>query len=157
MKKVVLSPGEFFFGAGDEEIRTLLGSCIAITLWHPQRRLGGMCHFLLPSAGKPPGRTLDGRYADQAMALFLAALKRTRTAPREFQVKVFGGGNMFPDTLMQSPIGERNIEAAHSLLSGHGFPAPESHVGCSGHRTVILDLATGHTWLRWKKGNNLLL
>jgi chemotaxis protein CheD len=154
MKPRVLSPGEFFFSQDGGEVRTLLGSCVAITLWHPRRRLGGMCHYLLPSAGRPIGQDLDGRYGDQAMELFLAALKRTRTEPREFQVKVFGGGNMFPNTSQQSGVGDKNIEAAFRLLKQYGFPAPESHVGCNGHRTVILDLETGDTWLRWNNGKN---
>ena len=155
MKRVVLSPGEFFFSVHGEEIRTLLGSCVAITLWHPKRRVGGMCHYLLPSAGKSTGNTLDGRYGDQAMTLFMTELKRTRTEPRGYQVKIFGGGNMFPDTAISSAVGDRNIEAAQQLLRKHGFRTPEAHVGCSGHRTVILDLATGDTWLRWQKGKHL--
>lgn len=157
MKNVFLKPGEFFFGGDGREVRTLLGSCVAITLWHPKRRLGGMCHYLLPSAGKLPGRALDGRYADQAMGLFLSELKRSKAEPREFQVKVFGGGNMFPGTLTQSTVGDKNIEAAHRLLRQHGFALPEYHVGSCGHRTVILDLESGDTWLRWNKGNNLSL
>ncbi len=155
MKQAVLSPGEFFFGANGEEIRTLLGSCVAITLWHPKRHLGGMCHYLLPSAGKPTGGTLDGRYGDHAMALFMAELQRNRTEPRDYQVKIFGGGNMFPAMASNSAVGDRNIAAARQLLRKHGFRIPEEHVGCSGHRTVILDLATGETWLRWQHGKNL--
>jgi chemotaxis protein CheD len=34
-------------------IRTVLGSCVSITLWHPVKRVGGMCHFLLPTRGVP--------------------------------------------------------------------------------------------------------
>ena len=43
-----LQPGELIFGRGRGTIQTLLGSCVAVTLWHPQRRLSGMCHFVLP-------------------------------------------------------------------------------------------------------------
>lgn len=146
----VLAPGEFYFGHQGEQVKTLLGSCIAITLWHPKRKVGGMCHYLLPSSGKPCQDNLDGRYADQAMELFMRALKRTATRPREYEVKLFGGGNMFPGAASRSDVGERNIEAAYSLLKVNGFPKPQSHVGESGHRTVILDLASGETWLRWQ-------
>ena len=44
---VVLRPGDFYFGGGRTRISTLLGSCVSITLWHPQRHVGGMCHYLL--------------------------------------------------------------------------------------------------------------
>lgn len=155
MKRVVLSPGDFYFGAHGEEVRTLLGSCIAITLWHRKRGVGGMCHYLLPSSGKPVARQFDGRYGDQAMALFMEQLKCSKTEPQDYQVKIFGGGNMFPAMTSRSQVGDRNIEAANQLLRQHGFRRPEAHVGCSGHRAVILDLATGDTWLRWQKEKRL--
>ena len=156
MKTVVLNPGDFFFGERHERIRTLLGSCIAITLWHPKRQVGGMCHYLLPSSGKPRLEQLDGRYADQAMALFLQGIRRTRTEPKEYQVKIFGGGNMFPGTASRGEVGERNIIAARQLLEQNGFRRAEEHVGEHGHRTVILDLASGETWLRWQYGKVVL-
>ncbi len=37
---VFLQPGEHFVGDADCRIRTLLGSCVSITLWHATRRLG---------------------------------------------------------------------------------------------------------------------
>lgn len=49
MQLVTLQPGEFHFGGANTRIQTLLGSCVAITLWHPIRRIGGMCHYMLPA------------------------------------------------------------------------------------------------------------
>ncbi|WP_207060808.1 chemotaxis protein CheD [Motiliproteus sp. SC1-56] len=149
----VLKPGDFYFGSRGEQIKTLLGSCVAITLWHPQQRIGGMCHFLLPDNG---GKELekggyDGRYADQVMAMFKRELVRTRTRPRDYQVKVFGGGNMFPQLARQGlDIGQRNIGAARRLLHQEGFRIRAEHVGKSGHRAIILELETGRTWVRWQ-------
>ncbi|MEH6472355.1 MAG: chemotaxis protein CheD [Halopseudomonas sp.] len=149
---MVLNPGDWFFGHQHEQVKTLLGSCVAITLWHPRLAVGGMCHFLLPSSGKPVGETLDGRYADQSMALFMEAIHKHASKPEEYRVKMFGGGNMFPDTTSSSDVGDRNVLAAKTLLREHGFRKPEAHVGQQGHRTIILDLATGETWLRWQHG-----
>jgi Chemotaxis protein; stimulates methylation of MCP proteins len=49
--EIFLQPGDWYFGDRDTRIRTLLGSCIAITIWHPRLLVGGMCHFLLPGRG----------------------------------------------------------------------------------------------------------
>ena len=47
-----LHPGEFqFTDDPDTRFRTLLGSCVAMTLYHPKRRIGGMSHYLLPTRG----------------------------------------------------------------------------------------------------------
>jgi len=50
---LMLMPGELHFGGEVQSLKTLLGSCVALTLWHPKRRIGGMCHFLLPSRQRP--------------------------------------------------------------------------------------------------------
>ena len=49
---VFLQPGDFYFGEAGTRIRTLLGSCVAITLWHPILHIGGMCHIMLPERGE---------------------------------------------------------------------------------------------------------
>ena len=43
-----LMPGDFVFGNSELKLKTLLGSCVAITLWHPDKKIGGMCHYMLP-------------------------------------------------------------------------------------------------------------
>ena len=154
--EIFLNPGEFHFGHRDTRIRTLLGSCVAITLWHPQLLIGGMCHYLLPSAG--PGSSsaeLDGRYADQAMLRFMRELARSGTRPEQYQVKLFGGGNQFPQLIQGAGGGkvpERNIEAGQRLLADYGFRLEAQHVGGTGHRTLLLELWSGHVWLRHVAG-----
>lgn len=148
----ILNPGEFYFGGSGERIKTLLGSCVAITLWNARKRVGGMCHFLLPDNPQRKSTIPDGRYADQSLELFLSALNRTATRPEDYEVKLFGGGNMFP-TIKKAhshDVGRRNIEAARRLLKEHRFRIHSEHVGQAGHRTVILDLHTGHTWVKWQ-------
>ena len=46
---VLLGPGDLYFGDRHTRIRTLLGSCVAITLWHPVALIGGMCHYMMPT------------------------------------------------------------------------------------------------------------
>lgn len=148
-----LNPGELYFGQGHVRIATLLGSCVSITLWHPDKRHGGMCHFILDSRGAPAER-LDGRYADEAMALFLAELSQRGTRPRDYEVKLFGGGNMFASTPSASgplDVGARNVAAAEHLLAMHGFPpAKARHVGGHGHRRLLFELWNGDVWMRYK-------
>ena len=47
---IFLLPGEHFTGDARHRISTLLGSCVSITLWHPQLQVGAMSHFLLPGS-----------------------------------------------------------------------------------------------------------
>lgn len=146
-----LQPGEYMFSRRSLRIGTLLGSCIAFTCWHPQLRIGGMCHYLLPArSGSRFGGGLDGRYADEALALLLHKMRQAKTDPAEYEIKMFGGGNMFPNQPGRSMlnVGERNIRAGRILLLQHGLPCKAFDVGGAGHRRVELDLASGDVWVR---------
>ncbi|WP_018605289.1 chemotaxis protein CheD [Uliginosibacterium gangwonense] len=148
---VFLQPGDLYFGDADTRIRTILGSCIAITLWHPEKKIGGMCHFLLPTRGHSHHhRDLDGRYCDEAIALFAKAMARHRTPPNEYEAKVFGGGNMFPAHIHRgaSNIGARNAESALRHLDTLGIRISKHHLCGAGHRQVIFEVWTGDVWLR---------
>ncbi len=151
IREVFLQPGGFHFGSGRTRISTLLGSCISITLWHPARLVGGMCHFMLPSRGQSAGVALDGRYADEALVLFDREVAKAGSRPGDYQVKVFGGGNMLTradDSSELMDIAARNVESAYALLARHGYrPAALAHCGGKGHRKLIFDLWTGHVWL----------
>lgn len=152
--EVFLQPGEFYFGDQATRIRTLLGSCVAMTMWHPVLHFGAMCHYLLPTRGsrhpRPPHKELDGRYGDEAYLLFLNEAIRHDTDPSDYEIKVFGGGNMFPGLRNGGnlPIGDQNIAAGFQLLAMHGHPIKSHNVGGSEYRTVILDTWSGETWLK---------
>jgi chemotaxis protein CheD len=148
---VFLQPGDFFFADELTRIRTLLGSCVAITLWHPHRRIGGMCHYMLPSRARPdPAAELDGRYADEAVALFLDELSAARTSPQDYVVKIFGGGRQFTEWAPAAGmrVADRNVEVGLELLAAHRLPVTAQHLGGTGHRQVILDLWTGDVWVK---------
>lgn len=147
---IFLQPGDVFFGGRDTRIRTVLGSCVAITMWHPGMLAGGMCHYMLP--GAPGGRrdALDGRYADDAMELMLREIRQVYTAPAEYQVKMFGGGHMFSasPSARADHVGTKNVEIARTLIKRHGFTMQAEHLGGAGHRNVMFDLWNGHVWMR---------
>ncbi len=148
-----LEPGDFQFGAAPLRLTTLLGSCVAVTLWHPRWRVGGMCHIQLPGAsGRKSEAELDGRYAEDAFAMFDREIARHGTAPRQYIVKLFGAGNMFPNGEASSiKIGVKNLDATRRELARRGLKPIAEHVGGSGHRKLIFDLANGDVWLTFSK------
>lgn len=147
---IFLAPGEFFFGDQDTRIRTVLGSCVAVTLWHPLRLIGGMCHYMLPTRGLKRGSEPDGRYGDEAIQLFLDQMKRHGTRPSEYEAKLFGGGNMFPGAHRQQTldVGRRNIELGLQLLEQHRFRLKARHMAGVGHRNVVFEVWSGDVWLK---------
>ncbi|CAG0962343.1 Chemoreceptor glutamine deamidase CheD [Rhodocyclaceae bacterium] len=148
-REIYLEPGDFHFGAAPLRLCTILGSCVAVTLWHPRLHVGGMCHIQMATPSPTgSGGPLDGRYAEDAFVLFDQAVARNGAPFKEYVVKLFGGGNMFPDSGASSiDVGPRNIAAARRLLAARGLPIKGEHVGGAGHRKLVFDLASGEVRL----------
>ena len=145
---LVLMPGQMHFGTQVASLRTLLGSCVAVTLWHPQRRIGGMCHFLLPNRPRA-GTERDGRYGDEALEAMVEQIQRLRTDPADYHAHLYGGADTMPEgAALKFNVGERNIEQGWALIDRHGFQLQGGDVGEDVPRTVTLHLATGEVDMR---------
>ncbi len=147
---VFLQPGEYYVGDAGCRIRTLLGSCVSVTLWHPAMRVGAMSHFLLAERGAGPVLALDGRYGEEAMWLMLRELVRADVDPTQCEAKIFGGGDMFPGKAQSEAlkVGRKNGEEARRLLRGFGFRIVSESLFGVGHRKIIFDVASGDVWAR---------
>lgn len=156
--EVFLNPGEFYFGGGYTRVHTLLGSCVSITLWHPQKHIGGMCHIMLPSNSRKADTPFDGRYADEAMRLFDREISKAGTQPSDYVAKIFGGGNMFPGQTPDSPkiIGNQNIASSLKLLRERRIRIAAQHLGGEGHRKLFFNLWNGDVWLAFRQAGNPL-
>jgi chemotaxis protein CheD len=147
---IYLHPNEMYWGDGETRIKTVLGSCIAICMWHPGLKIGGMSHSLLPTRRNPEDKKIkaDPRFVDEAVDLFSTEVSRVGLAPAEFKVKIFGGANLISTNREELTIGEQNREIAYTALGKHGFFVFSEHTGGTETRNVILDLWSGETWLR---------
>lgn len=146
---LMLMPGQLHFSNRVASLSTLLGSCVAITLWHPVRRLGGMCHYLLPSRKRTADQRLDGRYGDEAVERLLALLTQLGTRPQEYVAHLYGGADAMPDSSgVKFNVGERNIEMGWQLIDRCGFQLEGVDVGDQVPRSVRLVLANGEVAVR---------
>jgi chemotaxis protein CheD len=162
IKKVVLNPGDFYFGDRHTQIETLLGSCISVTMWHPKLLIGGMCHYMLPSRSDKQIRQLDGRYGNEAILMFFREAMRHNADPNEFVVKVFGGGQMFAshkDDACRTGhcqkvihscrnVACKNIVLSNAMLGSFGFKIASQDLGGTSSRKIIFDVGTGDVWVR---------
>ena len=99
--------------------------------------------------------TLDGRYAEDAMKMFLAEILRARTRAAEYQVKLFGGGRMFAPGVKPSrhlSISEANVEFGRAAITQCGFRSVAEDLGGDSHRNIMLDLWSGDVWVRKPDG-----
>lgn len=156
--EVFLQPGEFYWGDSETRIRTVLGSCVAVTIWHPQKMVGGMCHIILPKRhashrdSTMASNEKSAKYADEAIELMFLEMKKQKIRPKECHVKVFGGSNMFPSlkATKENQIGDRNLQAVLSELDYYGFNIHANHYGGEDSRYIIFDVWSGFAWVKSK-------
>lgn len=143
-----IHPGEWYFGNEYENLYTVLGSCVALSVWHPTLKIGGLCHYLLPvQPGHQSKRDTRGdgagRYAKTVLALMKQAMERYAVLG-EYQLGLFGGC----DTLLNYDIGKQNILYAQRWLQDQSLVLTQTDVGGTGSRTLMLNLFSGELFVK---------
>lgn len=144
---IFLHPGEWYFGDRDTRILTTLGSCVAVTLWHPDLKVGGMCHYMLPGAGQSE-EALNARYGEDALRLLMTEVRRLRSRAEDYDAKLFGGASMFDVGPGGSSVARQNIKAAEALAQQHNLNVIARSLGGSGYRQLVFNIGSGDVWMR---------
>ncbi|MFP5465585.1 MAG: chemotaxis protein CheD, partial [Gammaproteobacteria bacterium] len=90
VRQVYVLPGDVKATAAPTRYVTILGSCVAVCLYDPVRRVGGINHFLLP--GTPPaGEREPLRWGEASIAALFEQVLGFGANQRFLQAKIFGG------------------------------------------------------------------
>lgn len=131
-------------------LRTTLGSCVGIVLYHQKRKVGGLAHILLGEA--PTGKIINrGKYARPAIEGLVAEMKKEfDVEPDTMTARLFGGASMFESihsSFLQN-IGMENVRVAKETLEKLKIPVTLEEVGGSYGRTITVYLEDGKVLLR---------
>ncbi len=145
--KFYLHPGDLFASAQRSAVSTILGSCVAVCLWDPISKIGGMNHYLLPLwTGQGTSST---RFGDVAVQELLNKLLELGGQKSRFQAKLFGGACVI-DAFREreNHLGTKNIRTAEELLERAGIPLVGHDVGGCKGRKLIFHTDDGTAWVR---------
>ena len=102
--------------------------------------------------GAPPPSVAEDPAAihSELNPLLIEAIASHGTKPREYEAKLFGGGNMFPGKGKADAfdVGTRNADIAMQMLARHGIVPKATSLGQYGYRNVYFDVGTGNVWVR---------
>ncbi len=129
-----------------------LGSCVAVCLYDPVARVGGMAHALLPetpSSGEKAGSG-PAKFVDQGVPALLAAVLKLGAQRSRLKIGLCGGGKVLtiPGANAQFPIGQRNVEAAEKALRQKGMAIHLQDTGGDTGRTVRLQVSDGQVTVK---------
>ena len=151
MHKIRIFAGDVRTSVDPAEIDTLLGSCVAVCLYDPELRAGGMNHIMLPGDARD---TKSTRFGIQAMELLINELMKQGGDRRRFIAKAFGGANVVPG-LKASPIGDDNAKFVRMFLERERIPLVAQRLGGCQAVHVYFRTDTGKAVLHSVDGSEL--
>lgn len=123
-----------------------LGSCVAIILFDPYRRIGGLAHCMLPE----PHGAVDstGRYVTTAIPEMIKDLKKFGVQEKMLRAAIVGGASVLKLSSISTRdnlgnIGLRNARKAKSVLHSLGIPLDVDETGGNKGRNLLFKPVTG--------------
>lgn len=149
LPSIYLKPGDLYFGQAPAKVCTLLGSCVALTLYSPECRAGAICHALLPCAEQ--GRRSEFHYVDTSIRWMVERFAQEGVGPLRLTAKLFGGSDLIGGSTGRRRIpcvGRRNVDAALAVLEEVGLMLTALDVGGCCGRKVVFFTHTGDVFAR---------
>ncbi|MBR1728319.1 MAG: chemotaxis protein CheD [Selenomonadaceae bacterium] len=122
-----------------------LGSCIGISLYDPQTKIGGLLHIMLPDSTQARASDNPAKFADTGLPLMLNDVISMGASRSRLVAKIAGGAQMFAFSnatdIMR--VGTRNAETVKKILQKMGIRLIAEDTGGNYGRTVQIDLSNG--------------
>lgn len=141
-------------------VSTILGSCVAVTLFSPRLGVAAISHSYLPHCRTR--KYVDNirdllcerclhcpeafKYVDCAVSMMVEAFTRFGVTPGETQVQLFGGAKMIDrrPQAVNIPIGTQNSDTAQKVIADQGLRIAVQDIGGATGRKIYFDTQTGH-------------
>lgn len=139
-KEPLVGMGQVVLVKKPETAKSVLGSCVGLTLFHPRVGVGVLAHVVLPASEGRDG--LPGKFADTAVPFMVKVMMENNANKSGIVAKLTGGANMFGgDGPIQ--IGKSNAEAIRKALAGFNIPIVAENIGGTKGRRIAFDTTNG--------------
>jgi chemotaxis protein CheD len=149
--RISLYIGEVAASQSPVVLDTLLGSCVAVCMYDPMLRAGGMNHILLP---KCQAGDKSSRCGVHAMELLINELMKLGGEKKRFIAKAFGGANVMPG-LKMAPVGEGNAMFVRQFLATERIPLVAERMGGNHAVRLYFHSDTGKAYVHSVDGSSL--
>lgn len=136
--------------SAQDELTTILGSCVATCLFDPVAGVGGMNHFLLPEPPRShdPGE-VDVHYGVYLMEILINEMIKCGARKDRMRAHLYGGANLRPGMVQ---IGTANATFARNFLVNENIPLLREALGGKEGRRVEFRPASGKVRCRMLDG-----
>ncbi|OPY85219.1 MAG: Chemoreceptor glutamine deamidase CheD [Smithella sp. PtaU1.Bin162] len=137
----------------DVIITYALGSCIAIIVYDPLVKVGGLLHYMLPESALDQNKAgvNPEMFADTGIPILFKTCYKLGAEKKRMIVKAAGGASILDDTNFFR-IGQKNIMAMRKIFWKNNVLIDKEDTGLNYNRTVRLEISTGKVFVRSSGG-----
>jgi chemotaxis protein CheD len=147
-KQVNIHIGQMHASQHPAVIYTLLGSCVAVCLFDPVARVGGMNHILLPGSADLRHQAQAARYGDNAIAMLLKKVLNVGASRQRVVAKAFGGAHLFKDMSLENSTGLKIVDAVLACLKREGLRLVNQDLAGNFTRKLFFHTDTGEAYMK---------
>ncbi len=150
-QEILVRVADLNIATGDQVLVTYgLGSCVAILLYEPQRRIAAMAHIMLPSLSLARRGDMPGKTPHTAVPALVDAMVKLGADRRKINARLVGGASLFASLTPPGSIqmGERNVVSCREVLNQEAIPLVKEQVGGECGRSVWLYAGDGRAIIR---------
>jgi chemotaxis protein CheD len=140
---IFLNQGDFFISNQPCVVKTILGSCISLVIYDPEKKIGGICHAMHPENPK----TDENRnffYADTAIQEIMNYFIVFVIAKEKMDISLYGGSSVVKTTgVTKFNPGNENIRSAIKTLDSFGIKPSVMDTGGDYGRKLLFYPHTG--------------
>lgn len=141
-----LKPGKIIISRNPILVSTVLGSCVAVTMYSPKMGVGAICHAMLPNNPKQDKSLL---YVEAAVR-FLYRKMEEYGVKGDMVIKLFGGAQVLDGSDYgegRRTVGEQNIMQAKKILDDLGLSIESADIGGKHGRKLFFSIKTGKVYM----------
>jgi two-component system chemotaxis response regulator CheB len=138
MKAHYLFPGQYIVCREAFQVTTILGSCVAVALYDPLKKIAGLNHYLLPRPTTASGAD-SLRYGSVSLPAMIEEMVSNGASRGRLQARIYGGARVLDQLNLGESIGRQNIDFAVDFLRAGKIQVLESELGGQSGRKIILN------------------
>ncbi len=143
--------------AKDVLITYALGSCVAVVVYDPLRKVGGMLHFMLPESkiASAKAKAQPAMFGDTGVPLLFEGMQKLGVNKGDLVIRLVGAATFY-NSADVFDVGRRNQAIVRKIFTDFGLRAKAEDMGGSESRTVRLVLGNGKTFVKTPHGEREL-
>jgi chemotaxis protein CheD len=128
-----LPPGHIHLAHDASLIWTVLGSCVAVSVWDIKKKVGGVSHFLYPFIADR--RQATAQYGNVAIRYLVKMFFDGGAKAKDLRAQVFGGAQS--DSAACSKIAKENLQMARTIVKEYRITVVSEDTGGTMGRKLV--------------------